>query len=283
MDGDVGSEEGREEVDERGDEGMKARVLLAIAAVFAAALLPIPAQAAQISASLVDTDASLGGHKPRMNPRALSATPGDSIRWTHSDNGYISGQDHIPSIHTVTAYYGSTFASPALFYGDTFTAPYSGGTVLYRCLYHSSLDTRVNPPGCDGMCGAIHDTTNDQTPPTAAITTPTGFVFTGAVRIDGVASDNRAVSSLEVRFEPIVEVPGVLVTKKILSLDASTMNPCVGCFGPSLKWTVRSDPSVQTSQPILNLPPGQYRVIARAVDPHGNIGDSAPIAIYVVQ
>ncbi|MGH2830937.1 MAG: hypothetical protein ACRDJM_10690, partial [Actinomycetota bacterium] len=176
----------------------------------------------------------------------------------------------------VTAYYGASFASSAVTYNRTFTTMYTGGTVGYRCLYHSSLDTRVTPEACTGMCGTIHDATQDLQAPTVSITTDNGFFFTGAVRVDGIAQDNRAVRSVVVRIRPVLEIPSVLVTRQSIA-------DCVGCEGPSVLWTARSRPGVDTHAPFLNLPPGQYRVEADAVDPSGNVTSATPISIYVLR
>lgn len=245
---------------------VRARVLLLVVALAALSPAPRPAHAAfGINAGENETS---GPYDPVFNPRAPLLLPGTQIVWTNTD---IFG-----NMHTMTAYYGATFASAAVTYNNTFSTTYTGGTVLYRCLYHSSMDTRVTPNACSGMCGTIHDASQDLRAPSIAFTTDNGFVFTGAVRVDGVASDNRAVRSVVVRIRPVLEVPSVLVTRQSIA-------ECVGCEGPSVLWTARSRPGVDTSAPFLNLPPGQYRVEADAVDPAGNVTSAQPISIYVLR
>lgn len=245
---------------------MRVRVLLVVAALATMGLVPPPAHAAYaISAGEDETN---GGYDPIFNPRAPRLLPGTQVVWTNND---LYGTPH-----TVTAYYGGSFASAQVTTGSSFAATYGGGTVLYRCLYHSSFDDRVDPPACQGMCGAIHDAGPDVFAPSARITTPNGFVFTGAVRIDGVASDNRAVRSVVVRIRPAAEIAPLLVTRQAIA-------ECLGCEGPSVLWTSRANPGVTTYAPFINLPPGQYRVEATAVDPAGNTASATPISIYVLR
>lgn len=249
----------------------------------AAVLAPLPSHAATYTISIKDQYAPPGdaNHLPRYDlARTINTPAGSTILWKNEDL----------TIHTVTAYYGASFASPAIDVAGTpppssttFSTVYSGGTVLYRCLYHSTLDVRVSPPGCSGMCGAIHDTASDTQVPTVRTTTKNGQVFTGSVRLDGTASDNRAITRVKVRIIPVVEPPSGLLVTELFSEDASELHPCIGCYGPNAAWTVRSTPGVSTRSPYVKLPPGQYRVEAEATDPHGNVGRAAPIVIYVVQ
>ncbi len=252
---------------------MRFRVVLIFAMLAAVALAPVPGRAASYTISMKDDPPGEPSTPVYFQARTLSAPAGSTITWANADADY----------HTVTAYYGAAFASNAVGPAGSFTTTYPGGTVLYRCLYHAYLDERVSPPACFGMCGAIHDIAQDLQAPVATITTPNGFVFTGAVRIDGRATDNRSVSTVKVSIKPVVEIPVVLSRKEGFAEDASSMNPCIGCHGPMALWTFRSDPAVGTRAPVLNLPPGQYRVDAQAVDPHGNVGDATPISIYVLQ
>lgn len=257
---------------------LRALVFLLAAALCAVVVSPVPGHAANYDVSLVDADTG-SAFVPKFDPRFKIVPAGNTLRWTNKDVEF----------HTVTAYYASnpaqpTIASSALSYNHVYTAPYAGGAILYRCQYHSMLDTRVTPPACEGMCGAIHDASQDtRAPHTVRITTQDGFVFTGAVRVDGIAQDDRGVATIRVRIRPVVEVPLLLLTKEGFAQDGDAMNTCSGCYGPSALWTFRSIPAVNRQSPFLNLPPGQYRVEATAFDMQGNAADADPITIYVVR
>lgn len=247
---------------------MRFRVVVAAAFVAASSLVPLPGRAATLVA-IKDTNLNPGQHAPVYDPRQISLGSGATLQWRNDDYQELS-------IHTVTAYYGASFASSAIDPGGVFNATYTGGTVLYRCLYHSRLDYSLSPPACVGLCGYLHDTAPDLSSPSVQITTPDGFVFTGGVRVDGTASDNRAVRSVLVRFVPLAEVPIVLNIKQDLAA-------CLGCEGPSARWTQFANFAVRTQPPILTLPPGPYRVEATAVDPAGNTASAPPITIYVLR
>lgn len=206
---------------------------------------------------------------PVYTPKSQLVAPGSTLTWRNDDLGSRLA-------HTVTPYFGSlTFSPQLLVPQQSFSAVYGGGTALFRCEYHSSLDTTISPPGCTGMCGAIHDSTPDISSPSVAITTPNGFIFTGGVRIDGTASDDRAIKTVALTFRPVAEVPPLLPAKSAVAL-------CNGCDGPSVKWKSFTDPGVKGSAPFLTMPPGQYRVEAVATDPHGNAASAAPITITVL-
>lgn len=238
------------------------------------ACVPLPSSAAGTLSISMRNGAVTPDYQPIFDPRAPTPViPGTTLTWTSAD----------ATAHTVTAYYGAAFASGSIAKTESFSALYSGGTVLYRCLYHASLDTRVSPPACSGMCGAIHDASQDLSAPAVSIRTQSGFVFTGAVRIDGVASDNRAVMNVRVKLTPIIQAEPLLPTKQAFSEDSSENNPCVGCYGPNVLWTFRQSADVVAAAPPLTLPPGQYRVDAQAVDPQGNTADASPISIYVIR
>ncbi|HEX9695183.1 MAG TPA: hypothetical protein VGB64_02580 [Actinomycetota bacterium] len=231
-------------------------------------LAPLPSHAVTQMFIMNDVNSSLDVYQPAYTPTSALLAPGTEVKWRNDDFGSRS-------IHTATAYYGAAFASSAVDPGATFTTTYAGGTALFRCLYHSSLDMTLTPPACSGMCGALHDATQDLAPPTVSITTSDGFVFTGGVRIDGVASDDRAVKTIAITFRPIAEVPTVLPAKSVVA-------QCAGCDGPSAKWKTFQDPGVKGQAPFLTMPPGPYRVEAIATDPHGNTGSAQPITIYVL-
>lgn len=246
---------------------MRTRVLLLLLALVP--LAPAASHAAPPQMILA-IDADNGeAYVPVYSPKAQLVTAGSLLTWRNDDLGTRSA-------HTITPYFGSLgFAPQLLIPQQSFSAAFPGGTALFRCEYHSSLDNSISPPGCTGMCGAIHDATQDLSPPSVSITTPNGFVFTGGVRIDGVASDNRAVKTVALTFVPIAEVPTILPRKSVVAL-------CTGCDGPSVKWKSFTDPGVKGSAPFLTMPPGQYRVGAIATDPHGNAASAAPITIYVL-
>lgn len=232
-------------------------------------LAPLPSHAATQMFIMNDLDTG-AAYRAGYTPASAQVAPGTTITWRNDDFGSRS-------IHTATAYYGSSFASSAVDPGTTFSTVYGGGTVLFRCLYHSTLDSMNNtltPPACSGMCGALHDTTQDLAPPSVSITTPDGFIFTGGVRIDGLASDNRAVKTVAVTFRPVAELPVVLPAKSVVA-------QCSGCDGPAAKWKTFQEPGVKGQAPFLTMPPGAYRVEALATDPHGNQASATPITIYV--
>lgn len=246
---------------------MRTRVLLLLLALVP--LAPAASHAAPPQMILA-IDADNGeGYVPIFSPKAQIVPAGSLMTWRNDDLGSRSA-------HTITPYYGTlAFAPQLLIPQQSFSAAYPGGTALFRCEYHSSLDTTISPPACSGMCGAIHDATQDLSPPRVAITTPNGFVFTGGVRIDGIASDDRAVKTVAITFRPTAEVPPLLPAKSSVAL-------CAGCDGPSVKWKSFTDPGVKGSAPFLTMPPGQYRVEAIATDPHGNAASAAPITITVL-
>lgn len=247
----------------------KVRFVIPLLLLAATGLAPLPSHAAVQTFAMNDVDPSLDGYRADYTPKAAMLLPGDTLRWRNDDFGSRS-------IHTATAYYGASFASSAVDPGTTFSTAYNGGTVLFRCLYHSSLDTTLSPPACTGMCGAVHDARQDLAPPQVSITTPNGFIFTGGVRIDGIAADDRAVKTVAVTFRPIVEVPPVLPAKSVVA-------QCLGCDGPAVTWKAFQEAGVKGQAPFLTLPPGQYRVEALATDPHGNAASATPITIYVLR
>ncbi|MHB8512841.1 MAG: cupredoxin domain-containing protein [Actinomycetota bacterium] len=251
-----------------------------------AALLPMPSHATtNIAVSLINAGGTGDQYDPVIDPRSPLVVPGATITWTNKDSG---GNDPPSgSEHALEAYYGATFDSGVLDQGQSASITYGGGTVLYRCLYHSSLsyDVPQGPPTCSGMCGAIHDASStDRTPPSVTITTENGFVFTAGVRIDGTATDDSAVMDVLVRFIPVVPVPPLIYNPPPQQSDpTSTQNPCAGCDGPYAEWTVRQDTTASAAIPPIALPPGQYRVEAAAFDPLGVEGDATPISIYVLR
>lgn len=93
-----------------------------------------------------------------FNPAVVHASAADTIRWTVTAGG-----------HDVVSYSGpQEFASDLMTPGDPpFTQVFGGGTVLYRCQLHSSLNAGGT---CNGMCGSITDQFG--TPATPSITTP---------------------------------------------------------------------------------------------------------------
>lgn len=236
-------------------------------ALAAALLAPLPSNAATKMITMIDADNG-EAYVPVYNPASSLVAPGTTISLRNDDLGSRS-------THTVTPYFGISFTPVAVAPTGTFSFAYPGGTVLFRCEYHSSLNTATYPPACQGMCAALHDTTPDLQAPTVSITTPDGFIFTGGVRIDGTASDNAAIKTVAVTFRPVAEIPQVLPAKSQVAI-------CTGCNGPSVKWKTHVDPGVQSRLPVLTLPPGQYRVEALATDPQGNAASAQPITIYVL-
>ncbi|HVL91251.1 MAG TPA: hypothetical protein VM841_13540 [Actinomycetota bacterium] len=247
----------------------RVRFILPFLLFAAMGLTVAPSHASAPTFTMADVDPSEEGYDPAYVPKSVMLAPGALVRWRNDDWGSRS-------IHTATAYYGAAFGSSAISPGGFFSTTYDGGTVLFRCMYHSELDTTISPPTCSGMCGAIHDSRQDLAPPSVSITTRDGFIFTGGVRIDGVASDDRAIKTVAVTFRPVVVAPPLLPAKSVVAI-------CAGCDGPAVKWKVFQDAEIKGQAPFLNLPPGQYRVEALATDPHGNSASAQPITIYVLR
>lgn len=166
--------------------------------------------------------------------------------------------------HEIQAYYGASFHTDLLRPGRGTIVSYPGGTVLYRCVLHSTLTYGQTPPSCSGMCGVLQSE-QDYVPPAVTITTPDAYRFTGAVRIDGRATDDRSVVQVYLTFTPLLYAPYV-------SAAHNTRATCYGCGLPSLTWR-----ATETS-----LQAGRYEVRAHAVDAGGNTSTSAPITIVAL-
>lgn len=166
--------------------------------------------------------------------------------------------------HQIEAYDGAAWTTNLLKPGRGTMVSYNGGTVLYRCKLHSTLDISRNPPACSGMCGVLQSEP-DYTAPQVRVTTPTDYRFSGAVRIDGVATDDRAVVHVFTTFKPVAQIPFVFQPK-------TTRATCYGCGQRSLTWR-----ATETS-----LQAGRYEVRAHAVDAAGNQAESEPITVLVL-
>lgn len=112
-----------------------------------------------------------------FSPKRTEAIAGDTVMFE-----FVSG------VHEVTAYSGASFRSD-LQGGGTFEAPFEGGTVLYRCVPHSTLSGE--PSVCTGMCGVITDEVIAGIPaPTIGKPSP-GTVTPRATTISGTASEGE--------------------------------------------------------------------------------------------
>jgi hypothetical protein len=166
--------------------------------------------------------------------------------------------------HQIEAYYGASWNPVLLKPGRGTIVNYPGGTVLYRCVLHSTLDESQTPKSCSGMCGVIQSEP-DYMPPTVRIATPNDFRFSGPVRIDGDATDDHAVVQVFVTFVPAAQIPYVLAQK-------TTRATCTRCGQSSLTWR-----ATETS-----LQAGRYEVRAHAADAAGHTAESEPITILVL-
>lgn len=166
--------------------------------------------------------------------------------------------------HQIQAYEGAAWTTNLLKPGRGTIVPFNGGTVLYRCKLHSTLDIAKSPPACSGMCGVLQSEP-DYTAPVVRITTPNDFRYNGAVRVDGVATDDHAVVHVFTTFKPLAQVPLVFQPK-------TTRAACYGCGRTSLTWR-----ATETS-----LQAGRYEVRAHAVDAAGNQAESEPTTILVL-
>lgn len=96
-----------------------------------------------------------------MAPRAVVAVAGDTIRWNFRGSG-----------HHLQAYSGGDFDSGPLNKnaGEIFEAPYAGGTILYRCINHSTLSGPTND--CNQMCGKLTDVPPSDLPQAPTVSSP---------------------------------------------------------------------------------------------------------------
>lgn len=147
---------------------MRRGIILLAAALVAGSLLP----SAAATTHQVDVRDSF------FDPSVVVAEAGDTVTWTWQ--GSLG--------HNVTAHQGATFASPTQSTGS-FSATFGGGTVLYRCTIHSSLDAQGR---CNGMCGLV---TDDATPPPSpTVNEPAaGATVRSPVRISGSAQQATRV------------------------------------------------------------------------------------------
>lgn len=143
--------------------GIAGRIAAVVAA--AAALAPAPAQAA-VKDITVRTNV--------FDPAVTAAAGGDLLRWTVESGN-----------HTITAYSGGTFNFSLVQPNDVKTFTFAGGTALYRCEFHSTIDPLSLD--CQGMCGAVTDRTT--APAAATITTPAqnASIPSAIVRLEGTA------------------------------------------------------------------------------------------------
>ena len=135
----------------RAENGQVMRVrAVTILAMLSVAVVPLPGRAATIEVEIRDQT---------LIPRGVHAVAGDEITWRVTNGN-----------HNLQAYQNASFQSGLMGPQDTFTTPFAGGAVLYRCVFpgHSEL---AEDGTCSGMCGIISDQHAEVEPPT--ITRPT--------------------------------------------------------------------------------------------------------------
>lgn len=115
-----------------------------------------------------------------FDPAVVHADLGDQLRWSVS-----SGQ------HTITAFSGGTFAFPFVQSGEVWTFNFEGGTALYRCEFHSTLDPLSLV--CEGMCGAITSRTTAPGAPSFTTPSPGESIPTATFRMRGNAEPQTTV------------------------------------------------------------------------------------------
>ncbi|MHB8512506.1 MAG: cupredoxin domain-containing protein [Actinomycetota bacterium] len=119
-----------------------------------------------------------------FTPAKVQAVSGDTIHWTWSSG-----------THTVTAYSGASFDSGTQATGS-FDFAFNGGTVLYYCNIHSSVDpvTLV----CSGpMCGAITDKTTAPSVPSISSPAASSTQSSNTVRVGGASDEGTTVNVIE--------------------------------------------------------------------------------------
>ncbi|GAC1422212.1 MAG: hypothetical protein NVSMB57_15490 [Actinomycetota bacterium] len=120
-----------------------------------------------------------------FTPAVQQAVAGDTIGWTNTQG-----------FHTVTEYGGASF-DRTLNQGDTFSLMFAGGTVLYRCTFHSSLDEQTLV--CQGMCGVVTDRNPNLVPAAPSITSPANGanLSTAKVHLAGTSEPTTTVGIVE--------------------------------------------------------------------------------------
>lgn len=183
-----------------------------------------------------------------VSPKVLLIDPGVTVAFE-----WLEGR------HRLFAYRNASWDSGERGAPFRYEVPFSGGTVRYRCLLHSTMDAAGQ---CTGMCGILTDDPDlDTRAPTAwivrprrgEIVTPTpeadpmGAVVRLPVRIEGTAWDDKVVAGVGIRLWDNLGRPFERVAN------------CPACGSGLTTWWAE-----------VSLLPGVYLVEAIAVDAAGN-------------
>lgn len=107
---------------------------------------------------------SLGAYSNYFSVPSLHASAFDTITWYNQEGR-----------HNIVSYAGDQQVASKMLYlqGDPFVSTFGGGTLLYRCTYHS----RVTATGvCEGMCAAVTDRTLEPwTPKITSVSAPSSY------------------------------------------------------------------------------------------------------------
>jgi subtilisin family serine protease len=208
-------------------------------------------------------------HSPARAPEAITVAASDSLdqRAGFSNAGacvdvFAPGVNVTSSHHAsdtaVTAMDGTSMASPhvagaaALFLqANTFASPHAvAGALLAKATAGAIGNAGGGSPNLLLYTGAIAAVI-DQTPPTVSISTPAAAArVSGVVKVSVQASDNIAVSKVQ-----------VFVGSKLIGTDTAA------------PYTISWDSGT--------IPNGTYQLVARALDASGNQGASRAQALVV--
>ncbi|GAC1409503.1 MAG: hypothetical protein NVSMB57_02240 [Actinomycetota bacterium] len=135
-------------------------------------------------------DVELFGSPPKISPDPVIAKAGDTIRFTLMDQGTHNLQRYAQAggdtpIDSGTMHYNNQALRYAVDFG--------GGTVRYRCLIHSVIDSRNGV--CSGMCGVITDQDTIPLPP--VIDQPTRSIRESPATISGSAEPMTIITLTE--------------------------------------------------------------------------------------
>lgn len=215
------------------------RSVLALGALLLVVSVPVPGRAGQ---------AYVAVGAGTFSPAVLYLDPGDDVVF-----------DWLGGTHHIAAYRNGDFDSGEQESPYRWGLPFSGGTIRYRCLVHSSLNAVAQ---CNGMCGILTDDASlDVQPPTGQITKPKRneavvaaptvdaepFMVRFPVRVEGTASDNKAVAGIAIRWYDNA------------GRSSERVADCPACGATPVTWSVE-----------VSLLPGTYLVEAGIADPSGN-------------
>ncbi len=183
------------------------RTILAVFAVFAAVFQAAPSQAGRT------LDIEIRGGIIQPNP--LIAQTGDLIRFSVISIGRHHMQSYAATSDTIIDSGQMNYTNQPVVY----TTEFRGGTVLYRCLVHSSFDP-VNGV-CSQMCAVITDETTVPVPP--VIDPAVGTIEERPTTITGTAepltlvtvTEGRSVEGGTFRGQALTDVNGRWAAKTV--------------------------------------------------------------------